>query len=90
MKITKSSEVTSSFTAMKATANIGCNVCPCCGETKSWFQYMEEDGVCNKGVSGGLAKSWIEGVFRLRCMKCDCYKCYSCGAEWESEPYQWA
>lgn len=90
MKITKSSKEAASFASMRTVANVGCDVCPCCGENKSWIQYMKE-GVYNKGVmSGALNKTWVEGVFRMRNMKCDCYKCYSCGAEWESEPYQWA
>lgn len=63
MKITKSSEVASSFTAIKATANIGCNVCPYCGETKSWFQYMEEDGVCNKVCLAGSKNLGLKGCF---------------------------
>lgn len=90
MKITKSLKEAASFSAMKAAANDGCNVCPCCGEAKSWSDYMKE-GILNKGIMAGfINKTWVEGVFRMRNMKCDCYKCYSCGAEWESEPYQWA
>lgn len=88
MKITKSSKEVASFTAMKSAANAGCNVCPCCGEAKLWSDYMKE-GILNKGIMAGLSKTWAEGVFRMRSMRCDCYKCYSCGAEWESEPYQW-
>lgn len=89
MKITKSSKEAASFTAMKAAANAGCNVCPCCGETISWDDYMKE-GILNKGIMAGfINKTWVEGVFHMRSMKCDCYKCYSCGAEWDSEPYQW-
>lgn len=75
--------------AKKAKANAGCKMCPCCGETKTDFEYIKE-GIFNRGVSVGLiSKTWVEGIFRMKGMKCDCYKCYSCGAEWESEPYEW-
>lgn len=90
MRITKSSRDAASLAVSSAVANAGCNKCPCCGETKSLSDYMNE-GIWNKGVSGrGIERTWVEGLFRMRNMKCDCYKCYSCGAEWESEPYQWA
>lgn len=89
MKITKTLKTTISFDTMKAIANDGCNVCPCCGEAKSWVDYTKE-GILEKGVMKGTCKTWVEGIFHMRNMKCDCYKCYSCGAEWESEPYQWA
>lgn len=69
-------------------ANAGCNVCPFCGEKKSWDEYMEK-GELNKGIlSGGLVARWIEGFFRPRYMQADFYRCNTCGAEWESEPYE--
>ena len=88
MKITKSSKEVALFAAMKFAANLGCNVCPCCGETKSYGNYMKE-GILNRGIMAGLhSKTWVKGIFHMKNMQCDCYKCYSCGAEWESEPYQ--
>ncbi len=89
MKITKSASAVAISRTQKALANVGCQKCPCCGETKTSIEYMME-GVAAKGVSSGLIKTWVEGTFRIRHMRCDCYKCYSCGAEWESDPYQWA
>lgn len=89
MRIIKSSSDLARFKEQREKANAGCDVCPCCGETKSSFQYIEE-GVYDKGIMSGICKTWCEGVFHIRSMKCDCYKCHSCGAEWESEPYQWA
>ena len=89
MRITKSSTEANKFIAAREVANTGCNKCPCCGETKSWSEYMQ-NGIMNKGIFYGLiSKTWVDGIFRTRNMKCDCYECKSCGAQWESEPYQW-
>ena len=88
MRITKSAAAAYDFEVMKNIANAGCDRCPFCGEDKRDIQYFSE-GVTNKGISGGVQKSWVEGVFRPRHMKCDCYRCETCGATWESEPYQW-
>ena len=85
MKITKTAADAANYTQRKINANIGCNKCPFCGETKSNLQYIKE-GNPNKGISTGF-KHWCEGFFRSRYMQCDTYTCYSCGAEWESEPY---
>lgn len=77
MKIIKTSERASFLKMAKQNANIGCDKCPCCGEAYH-----------------GLApiKTWMEGgLFRTaKYMKVDCYTCRSCGAEWESDPYEYA
>ena len=88
MKITKTADQSFIMDSNRIKANSGCRICPCCGESKSHIDYLKK-GVLNKGVSSGLHKTWAEGVFRMRNMKVDCYQCHSCGAEWESEPYQW-
>lgn len=89
MKITKSSKEVALYEAIKNVANAGCNVCPCCGETKTCRDYIM-NGIFNKGIIAGFhSKTWVKGFFHMRNMRCDCYKCYSCGAEWESEPYQY-
>lgn len=88
MRITKTADVVASLEARKAAANQECQKCPCCGETKTIMEYLRE-GTFNKGISSGCVKIWIEGFIKLRSMKSDLYKCYSCWAEWESEPYQW-
>lgn len=88
MKIIKTAAQSAIIGHSRNKANIGCNVCPCCGESKSNMVYIR-NGLLNKGISSGISKSWVEGFFHPRHIKVDCYKCYSCGAEWESEPYQW-
>lgn len=87
MKITKTSDKALSLKNAREIANIGCNKCPCCGETKSHADYLFED--INKGIIRGLQKTWVEGLFKMKNMKCDFYHCLTCGAEWESEPYEW-
>lgn len=90
MKITRTSAQVANLNKSKQIANIGCNVCPCCGETKSHWDYCRK-GIYNKGLSmGGIVKNWCEGIFKIRYMQVDCYSCHTCGATWESEPYQWA
>lgn len=88
MKITKTNQKCISSQQRKQLANFGCNVCPCCGETKSELEYFKQN-IFNKGISGGMIhKHWAEGLFRPRYMRIDCYKCYTCGAEWESDAYE--
>ena len=72
--------------SIKKKANIGCNRCPCCGESRSSIQYIQM-GRLNKGIISGITKEWTEGFFKTKQMKADCYMCLTCGAEWESEPY---
>lgn len=76
MKITKTSKRMSELKTAKEIANKGCDKCPCCGEIYNGLP---------------LEKSWYQGrLFRKgRYMKIDCYTCDSCGAEWESEPYEY-
>ena len=75
MRITKTRDQVNNFERNEAIANFGCNTCPCCGNP----------------VWGSLvSRSWIEGFFRTRHMKVNCYTCDSCGAQWESDPYEYA
>lgn len=88
MKITKSNRDNELSKMRREIANKGCDVCPCCGEKKHNYEYIEE-GQSNKGISGGyIVKNWCKGLFKMKYMQVDCYKCYTCGAEWESDPYE--
>lgn len=89
MKITRTAKEEAAYNSRREIANIGCNKCPCCGETKTLSEYFKEEGVL-KGISGGIYKSWYEGgLFRKsRHMRSDCYTCNTCGAQWESDPYE--
>ena len=76
MKITKTSDRASFLKMAKQNAIKGCNKCPCCGEAHNGFTPV---------------KSWVEGGFfkKEKHLEVKCYTCRSCGAEWESEPYEW-
>lgn len=88
MKITKTNKTFAAAEARKTAANMGCHICPCCGETKSTWDYVRK-GIYNKGLSmGGMCKEWCEGIFATRYMRIDCYSCKTCGATWESDPYE--
>ena len=77
MKITKTSDRAYFLKMAEQNANKGCDKCPCCGKP------------CDNTLA--LAKTWYEGgLFKKgRHMKVKCYSCSSCGAEWESDPYEW-
>lgn len=88
MKVTRTPQDYEDRMTRKAIANRGCNVCPCCGETKNKMDYIAE-GIFNKGVRSGLiCKHWAQGILRTKYMQIDCYSCDTCGAEWESEQYE--
>lgn len=87
MKITKTGNLAAQLHNAKIDANVGCQKCPCCGETKDVLDYLEQ-GVTNKGIMRYAYRSFAKGIFFLRIMKCDCYACETCGAEWESDPYK--
>ena len=95
MKITKTDKEVSNSELRKSIANQGCNICPCCGETKTTYDYMDEEGIpkfllggLSKGIDSTFCKNYCKGFFNMKYMQIDCYKCYTCGAEWESEPYE--
>lgn len=89
MRITKLVNMSNMCQPSREVANIGCDVCPCCGERKSIFDWME-DGYYDRGIMGGIAKEYTAGVFQNKNMRIDAYRCYSCGAEWESDPYHYS
>lgn len=85
MKITKNPNKLSIFEQNKIKANDGCDRCPVCGETRQWFF----DGERSYGISDGIYREFHKGFFFIKSIRVNCYHCDTCGAEWESEPYQW-
>lgn len=61
--------------------------CPHCGETRSFLECLKE-GKSQYGILSGIYKSYTEGFFHLKTMRADCYTCFTCGCEWESDPYE--
>lgn len=68
-------------------ANVGCDECPTCGETNSFSSYKKQ-GIFTKGIDSGWNRTWLAGADCNTKMRCDCYHCLTCGASWESKPYQ--
>ena len=89
MKITKTPEQIKREQAIRDKANEGCHVCPCCGESKTDIEYAMNEHRYDKGISVSTAEEWEERFFNLRVHKIDQYRCKTCGAEWESEPYNY-
>ena len=87
MKITRTNKDDMRSTIRREKANQGCDICPCCGESKTYFDYLEEH-VEGKGIIDDSRKVFTKGLFKKKIMQIDCYTCHSCGAEWQSDPYE--
>ena len=87
MKITKTRAQAQEEAAERAKANEGCDICPECGETWPAAElYMEAPPRRNQGIEGPSQRTFprmARGYWGV-----DCYRCKTCGAEWESEPYK--
>ena len=90
MVVTKTANRAFTLESNRRKANTGCNICPCCGENKS-ENFYNKSGVFDKGVFTNelISRTWTKGIFKVKHMKCDIYRCLTCGAEWESDPYEW-
>lgn len=72
--------------ARRIEANAGCDVCPCCGEDRKYADAPLTDH-SGRGIMH-MGESWKDfGFFHGGLKTIDHYKCYTCGAEWESDPY---
>lgn len=85
MRITRTKEAVAAETSRRAKANAGCEKCPCCGEERDHFE-MIGAGEPDKGVDK-MQLTRYAGWFSLHVAHVDWYQCYTCGAEWESDPY---
>ena len=83
MKITRQSKTDYTKEELRRIkANKRCNICPNCGESKKFYTSKKGE---SKGVFKFLCVRKHYGFFRIYCT--DLYKCYTCGCEWESDPY---
>ena len=88
MKITKLPNEQEPKYISKQKALEGCYKCPYCGEDSSW-----EYNIMVKGYDEGVEQDEIfanKKVFinLFKIYKKTTFACHTCGAEWESEPYE--
>lgn len=88
MKIIFDSSNDSSKMHLRMIANIGCDKCPICGETRKFYAGGPEKTPI--GVMKSLVPArYTIGVFKRKNIQIDRYTCYSCGSSWQSDPYEW-
>lgn len=87
MKITRTNYDVMVAKARRKVATAGCKVCPCCGETKPVSYYIKKGNI-HKGVMSGLVTQFSKGFFKPTSYAIQHYHCFTCGAEWRSEPYE--
>lgn len=85
MVITKTQKAVNTENVARTKANVGCNICPNCGESTDIFDYIGT-GVMNKGIMSLGSDYRCKGFFS-KAYHVDMYKCCTCGVEWESDPY---
>jgi hypothetical protein len=86
LRIQKVSDAEDGTLIKRKLANIGCNVCPCCGEKRKFSVNLFT------GKPYGILKSYFvrseSHTFSNRKeARYDMYSCTSCGAKWESDAY---
>lgn len=91
MKITKRT-YPEQLEQRKLAANVGCDVCPCCGETKStvYYYFNQHDPKSPvKGIYETHSETWRSKFLSTKkyLYRTDKYTCYTCGCKWESEEY---
>lgn len=90
MRITKTSTQVSESKRRRETANLGCNKCPCCGETMRFGEAIKNGYGLKRGISSiSMSRPVRTWLFSSEYKTVDIYSCHRCGAEWESEPYEW-
>ncbi len=83
MKIIKTNDMASDYSAYVNKAKVGCNICPCCGESR---EFHLENGKF-VGIDDGIYRSEAKGFFNIKVYYTTIYSCNTCGSQWESEPY---
>ncbi|HAU84556.1 MAG TPA: hypothetical protein DCW90_03310 [Lachnospiraceae bacterium] len=58
-------------------------ICPCCKESRPFSL----DGTRFVGVSDGIIRTETRGFFKMKIVHIRLYKCWTCGCEWEGDPY---
>lgn len=88
MRILKKPDDQDPLMIAKKKALEGCYKCPFCGEDQmihpAQTAILRNEPYHNEGIA------WIDYYYIYRLFKVyqtEVFKCYTCGAEWESEPY---
>lgn len=68
--------------AARTRANKGCDICPCCGNSKL-NKTSESTLYYKNGINTSTYR--VEGSWKTG--KVDYYTCQNCGTEWESKIY---
>lgn len=88
MKITKGADILLKEKLNKERASIGCNKCPICGETRKHMEAITKTGK-SEGILSATYSTFSKGLFRTKYFRVDHYTCLSCGAKWDSDPYEY-
>lgn len=88
MKITKTNIQAAERKGEILHANLGCRVCPCCGEDMNLLYAIKNGNFLKRGISSFPIQVLVKtGWFSKEYKTVIKYSCNRCGAEWESEPY---
>ena len=90
MKITKMGidpEHIAKLRELEKIAKLDCDKCPCCGEAKSFDEYFDEN-IIDKGIIESSGRELIGKWNNRKLYETTYYRCKTCGAMWESEPYE--
>ena len=87
MQVTKTRAQAQAEAAERAKANEGCNICPECGEDWPVSElYMETPPRTTQGIEQCHTRTFVRMIGGYWAV--DCFRCRTCGAEWEGEPYK--
>ena len=88
MLITKTPNETRERKRQIELANAGCHKCPYCGEQMDLSEALNKGYVLNKGISMyTIQRLYKTGFLKSEYKTVSLYRCLTCGAEWESDPY---
>lgn len=90
MKITKNPDKYDMNVYLKEKVLKECYTCPFCGENRKFGISMDKDGVPKShGIQDGIYYNIYVSVslFKKQLMKVNKFSCTTCGAKWESDPY---
>lgn len=91
MKITYN-PINDKFKELENIASVDCDICPICGEDKNFYLSKPGDPTSLQGISQMSCTTWAKGGLfcRTKHYKIKHYICHTCGAKWDSEPFQYA